>query len=196
MAYTPKQLGHLVIKVRDIDRSVEFYTEVLGLTVMTARPGGMTFLSADTTMSHELALVPLGMDAPGPEERRVGLAHMAWQMNSFRDLKELYQRCQERGVRIKRLGDHGISMGVYIYDPDDNEMRFTTSRRSRSGGTRTGSCLRGTSRGSWRSRLRRRRRIRRRRWRARAPARGAAAPAGNENPSPPAGASSQFNLVF
>ena len=83
MGYTPKQLGHLVIKVRDIERSVDFYTNVLGLTVMTGRPGGMTFLSANTTMSHELALVPLGMDAPGPEDRRVGMAHMAWQMNSF-----------------------------------------------------------------------------------------------------------------
>ena len=95
MSYTPKQLGHLVIKVRDIERSVDFYTNILGLTVMTGRPGGMTFLSADTTMSHELALVPLGMDAPGPEDRRVGMAHMAWQMNSFRDLKELYQRCKD-----------------------------------------------------------------------------------------------------
>ena len=46
MAHTPKQLGHLVIKVRDIERSVDFYTNVLGLTVMTGRPGGMTFLSA------------------------------------------------------------------------------------------------------------------------------------------------------
>ena len=124
MAHTPKQLGHLVIKVRDIERSVDFYTNVLGLTVMTGRPGGMTFLSADTTMSHELALIPLGMDAPGPEDRRVGMAHMAWQMNSFRDLKELYQRCKDHGVKFKRLGDHGISMGVYIYDPDDNEIEI------------------------------------------------------------------------
>ena len=76
MAYTPKQLGHLVIKVRDIERSVDFYTNVLGLTVMTGRPGGMTFLSADTTMSHELALIPLGMDAPGPEDRRARLPHV------------------------------------------------------------------------------------------------------------------------
>ena len=64
------------------------------------------------------------MDAPGPEDRRVGMAHMAWQMNSFRDLKELYQRCKEHGVKFKRLGDHGISMGVYIYDPDDNEIEI------------------------------------------------------------------------
>ena len=45
MSHTPRQLGHLVIKVRDVERSVDFYTNVLGLTVMTARPGGMTFLT-------------------------------------------------------------------------------------------------------------------------------------------------------
>ena len=148
MAYTPKQLGHLVIKVRDIERSVDFYTNVLGLTVMTGRPGGMTFLSADTTMSHELALIPLGMDAPGPEDRRVGMAHMAWQMNSFRDLKELYQRCKEHGVKFKRLGDHGISMGVYIYDPDDNEIEIYYESPESEWATRTGSCSRATSPGS------------------------------------------------
>ena len=119
---TPKQLGHLVIRVRDLERSEAFYTQMLGLKVMNKRPGTMTFMSADDGMSHELALVPVGDDAPGPEEGRVGLFHMAWEMDSFEDVKKLYSVLKENDVKIKNIGDHGISLGVYFYDPDGNEI--------------------------------------------------------------------------
>lgn len=122
MSFIPKQLGHLVIKVRDLDRSEDFYTRIMGLTVMERRPGHMIFMSANTDLSHELAIVPVGLDAPGPEDSRVGLAHMAWQMESFEDLKDMYQRLQENDVPIRGIGDHGVSLGVYLRDPDDNEI--------------------------------------------------------------------------
>ena len=119
---TPKQLGHLVIRVRDLEKSERFYSDVLGLKVMNKRPGSMTFMSADTGMSHELALVPVGDDAPGPEEGRVGLYHFAWEMESFDDLKKLYKVMKENDVNIGGIGDHGISLGVYFFDPDGNEI--------------------------------------------------------------------------
>ena len=72
---TPKQLGHLVIRVRDLEKSEQFYTNVLGLKVMNKRPGVMTFMSADEGMSHELALVPVAEDAPGPE------THQGWTLS-------------------------------------------------------------------------------------------------------------------
>ena len=119
---TPKQLGHLVIRVRDLEKSEQFYTNVLGLKVMNKRPGVMTFMSADEGMSHELALVPVGEDAPGPESTRVGLYHMAWEMQSFEDLKELYAVIKKNDVKVGSIGDHGISLGVYFFDPDGNEI--------------------------------------------------------------------------
>ena len=122
MSFTPKQLGHLVIKVRDLDRAEDFYTRIIGLTITEKRPGRMVFMSANIVMSHELAVVPVGPDAPGPERSHVGLAHMAWQMETFEDLKELYQRLKENNVHITGIGDHGISLGVYLLDPDDNEI--------------------------------------------------------------------------
>ena len=122
MSYTPKGLGHLVMRVRDIDRSVDFYTRVMGLTVMERSPGGTVFMSANTEKSHELAIQAIGMDAGGPDRSIVGQAHMAWQMETFEDLQELYDRLRENNVRIVRMGDHGISMGVYLLDPDDNEI--------------------------------------------------------------------------
>ena len=122
MGFTPKQLGHLVIKVRDLDRAEDFYTRVMGLSVMEKRPGRMIFMSANTDMSHELAIVGLGEDAPGPEATRVGLAHMAWQMETFEDLRELYERLKDNNMRIKHISDHGLSLGVYFLDHYDYEI--------------------------------------------------------------------------
>ncbi len=118
----PKQLGHLVIRVRDLEESERFYSDILGLHVTNKRPGQMTFMSAVDNSSHELALVPVGPDAPGPEENRVGLFHFAWEMESFDDLKELYARMKSNDVDVKSVGDHGISLGVYFADPDGNEI--------------------------------------------------------------------------
>ena len=118
----PKQLGHLVIRVRDLERSEAFYTGVLGLEVTNKRPGKMVFMSAGGDSSHELALVPVAADAPGPEQTRVGLYHFAWEMESFDDLQDLYNHIHEQNVHIGGIGDHGISIGVYFFDPDGNEI--------------------------------------------------------------------------
>ena len=118
----PKQLGHIVLRVRDLERSEQFYSDVLGLHVTNKRPGQMTFMSAVDDSSHELALVPVGDDAPGPEDSRVGLYHFAWQMDSFDDLKMLYADMKSKNVSIGGIGDHGISLGVYFFDPDGNEI--------------------------------------------------------------------------
>ena len=99
----PKQLGHIVLRVRDLERSEQFYSDVLGLHVTNKRPGQMTFMSAVDESSHELALVPVGDDAPGPEDSRVGLYHFAWQMDSFDDLKRFYADMKSKNVR--RPGD-------------------------------------------------------------------------------------------
>lgn len=119
---TPKQLGHLVLRVRDIDRSERFYNDVLGLHTTNKREGAMVFLSAGDGASHELALMSIGPDAPGPESNRVGLYHFAWEMASFEDLRKLYGGMKEKGVNIGGIGDHGISIGVYFFDPDGNEI--------------------------------------------------------------------------
>ena len=122
MSYTPKHLGHVVMRVRDMDRSLDFYTRVMGLTIMERSPSGTVFMSANTEKSHELAIRAMGMDAPGPDHSIIGQAHMAWQMETFEDLQELHARLKDNDVRIMRIGDHGVSLGVYLLDPDDNEI--------------------------------------------------------------------------
>ena len=118
----PRQLGHLVIKVRDLDRAEAFYTEIMGLKVTNSNAGKMIFMIANDEISHELALVSVGNNALGPESSHVGLAHMAWQMDSFDDLREIYQLLKRTGTAIKGIGDHGMSLGIYFSDPDGNEI--------------------------------------------------------------------------
>ena len=72
--------------------------------------------------SHELALMSVGPDAPGPDPSRVGLYHFAWEMESFEDLRTLYAELKEKRVSVGGIGDHGISLGVYFFDPDGNEI--------------------------------------------------------------------------
>lgn len=118
----PKKLGHVVLRVRDLERSERFYTDLLDLEVTSKLEGRMVFMRASGDASHELALMSIGPDAPGPDPGRVGMYHFAWQMESLDDLRRIYRQIKDTGVEIAGIGDHGISLGVYIFDPDGNEI--------------------------------------------------------------------------
>ena len=119
MAYKPKYLGHVNLYVTDADRSEKFYSDLLGLHINERRPGQVVFMSADEDQSHEIALMQLGPEARGREDGQVGLNHVAWRMDTFDDLKEIYDRLKDRDIETK-VADHGISLGVYFRDPDGN----------------------------------------------------------------------------
>ena len=119
MSYRPKYLGHVNIFVRNAERSQAWYADVLGLHTYGLRPG------RDLDQSHEIALVQVGEDAPGPQKGQVGLNHMAWMMSSLDDLKELYQRLKDKGVPVERVADHGVSIGIYFRDPDGNGVEVS-----------------------------------------------------------------------
>ena len=120
MTVKPKYLGHVNVFVRDADRSKKWYEDVLGLHTYEYRPGWAAFMSADREQSHEVALMQLGPDAPLQEKGQVGLSHMAWRLDSLDDLKEFYHHIKEINVPISRVADHGISLGIYLRDPDGN----------------------------------------------------------------------------
>ena len=125
MGYTPKHLGHVNIYVRNVERSCQWYADLLGLHVYDFMPGRAAFLSADLEQSHEVALIQVGEDAPGQAKGQVGLNHMAWMMHSLDDLKEVYQRMQDRNIAIDHVSDHGISVGIYFRDPDGNGIEVS-----------------------------------------------------------------------
>jgi catechol 2,3-dioxygenase len=120
MSYTPKYLGHVNIFVRNVERSQHWYADVLGLHTYDFVPGWAAFMSADLENSHEVAVMEVGEDAPGLQKGQVGLNHMAWMLESLEDLKDLYQRLQEKKIPIEHVSDHGISLGIYFRDLDGN----------------------------------------------------------------------------
>ena len=119
-----RNLGHVVLRVRDAEASAKWYQDVLGLKVTFRIARQMVFLAATEDASHELALMSLGPNAPGPEPGRVGLYHVGWQLGSLDELEGIRERLREKGIEIDGVGDHGISMGVYLHDPDGNELEI------------------------------------------------------------------------
>ena len=118
----PKRLGHIVLRVLDLERSIKFYSEILGLTNTFSIENEMHFMSASGDSSHELALVSIGNEAQRLNLNMVGLSHFAWEMNSIEDLESLYLKLQREQVEILDIGDHGISLGIYFADPDGNQI--------------------------------------------------------------------------
>ena len=127
MAYKPVSLDHVNIYVRNAERSHRWYTDVLGLHTQDIFnvPGTdrmrAAFLACDPDHAHDIALFEVGDDAPAPEKGQVGLNHVAWRMASLEDLKEMYQRLQDKGVPT-RVSDHSVSIGIYFADPDGNGL--------------------------------------------------------------------------
>lgn len=115
----PTQLGHLALRVRDVDRAAAFYRDVLGLREKGGR-GPVRFLGIRPDASHEIALFQLDADAPGPDPKRVGLYHMAWEMASFEELSALHDRLKALDANIVGYSDRQCN--VMFLDPDGNEL--------------------------------------------------------------------------
>src|SRR4051812_11549091 len=117
----PTQLGHVALRVRDVDGAVDWYTKVLGLQ-LKHRMRGIAFLGIRPDASHEVALMPLPAEAEGPDSKRVGMYHFAWEMPSFEALKDLHDRLLANDVRIGGYSPSTSSTNVMFFDPEGNEM--------------------------------------------------------------------------
>jgi catechol 2,3-dioxygenase len=126
----PDRIGHVVIKVRDIERSRDFYTDVMGLTVMMEVPKmKMAFFASHGRDHHELACVEVGADAPGPQKGEIGLVHIAFRLRDEEHLRAAYRELKEKHVPIVSTVDHGITKSIYFRDPDAISSRSTATTR-------------------------------------------------------------------
>jgi catechol-2,3-dioxygenase len=121
-----KELGHLVLYVRDIDRSAAFYRDVLGWRQLPSPSGAPIAVFSSGRTHHELLLIEVGEDAePIPQGRRVGLYHFGLKVgDSDAELREALERVQAAGARIVGASDHTVSHSLYILDPDGNEIEL------------------------------------------------------------------------
>jgi catechol-2,3-dioxygenase len=126
---TVRELGHLVLYVRDVARSAAFYREVLGWRQVMPEPGvdpvGVAAFSSGRT-HHELLLIEVGADAtPIPAGRRVGLYHFGLKVgDSDDDLRAALAAVQAAGATVVGASDHTVTHSLYILDPDGNEIEL------------------------------------------------------------------------
>jgi catechol-2,3-dioxygenase len=118
------RLNHAVLYVRDIERSVAFYRDVLGFeTVMTMGAAAAFIQAPGSTNYHDLGLFQIGSGA-GPSEagrRTVGLYHLAWEVDTLAEMERLAGRLAEAGALVG-ASDHGTTKSLYAKDPDGLEL--------------------------------------------------------------------------
>jgi catechol 2,3-dioxygenase len=119
----PVRIGHVVLKVRDLDRSLGFYRDLLGFRVTSEMSNVMIFLTATGENHHDLALVRVGDSAPSPRAAAVGLYHVAIQLANWEAVQEAHAILAERGL-LKGTADHGVTKSLYTSDPDGNEIEL------------------------------------------------------------------------
>ncbi|HLI44636.1 MAG TPA: VOC family protein [Acidimicrobiales bacterium] len=119
------RLNHAVLYVRDVSRSVAFYTDVLGFRrVDMGGFAGAAFLQAPgSTNDHDIGLFEIG-PAAGPTtagRNQVGLYHLAWEVDTLEELEHLARRLQDAGALVG-ASDHSTTKSLYAKDPDGIEF--------------------------------------------------------------------------
>jgi catechol-2,3-dioxygenase len=118
-----RKLGHVVLKVRDVEKSREFYTKALGLKVAyDQKEWGAVFLSAGE-QHHDLALFQLATGET-PAATQPGLHHMAWQLGSFAELQAAHRELTDQGIRVEATIAHNVTRSIYFADPDGNRVEL------------------------------------------------------------------------
>ncbi len=121
------RLNHAVLYVRDIRRSVAFYTDVLGFRAVNMTPDGFrgaAFLQAPgSTNDHDLGLFEIGTaaGASGAGRTTVGLYHLAWEVDTLDELERVAGQLADAGALVGS-SDHGTTKSLYGHDPDGLEF--------------------------------------------------------------------------
>jgi len=119
----PLRIGHVVLKVRDLDRALGFYRDLLGFRVAGEMSNVMIFLTATGENHHDLGLLRVGDAAPSAATGAVGLYHVAIQLPDWESLKAAHELLSSRGL-LRGSADHGVSRSLYTADPDGNEIEL------------------------------------------------------------------------
>lgn len=118
-----QRVGHVVLKMRDLERAKHFYHDILGMKITDEREGAGIFFRFDD-YHHDLAVFKVNDDAAAPEQNQVGLAHIALVVESLQEVKNFYHRLKEHGVPIVGTSNHGYTKSVYCSDPEGNQLEI------------------------------------------------------------------------
>ncbi|GAD55605.1 VOC family protein [Limimaricola cinnabarinus] len=122
------RIGHVHLRVADLDRAIAFYGGVLGFEVMQRYGPGAAFLSAGGYHHHIGLNTWESLGAAPPPPGHTGLYHTAVLYPDRRSLARALRRAIEAGVEIDGAADHGVSEAIYFRDPDGNGVEIYRDR--------------------------------------------------------------------
>jgi catechol 2,3-dioxygenase len=120
-----QSLGHVVLKVQSLERSEAFYSQILGIPVISriSHPVHMTFFSLGS--HHDFAIIAVGEHAPTPDPTATGLAHVAFKVGDADEQFSSMKADLDAGsVPILYEVDRAFSKSVHLLDPDGNEVEL------------------------------------------------------------------------
>lgn len=118
-------IGHVHLKVADLDRALAFYEGVLGLRVMLRIRDQAAFLSAGGYHHHLGLNTWYSRGGSPPPRRSTGLFHTAFRYPDRPSLARAVRRVLEAGIELEGVADHFVSHSVYLRDPDNNGVELT-----------------------------------------------------------------------
>lgn len=121
-------VGHIHLKVSDLDRALSFYRDLLGFEITTMYGDQAAFLSAGG-YHHHIGLNTWHSKGSGPApQRSAGLYHVAFLYPTRNDLAEIVKRLIDEDYPISGASDHGVSEAIYLNDPDGNGVELYRDR--------------------------------------------------------------------
>lgn len=127
-AVTGARIGHVHLKVSNLERAIAFYRDVLGMQVMTLYGSQAAFLSYDG-YHHHLGLNTWESEGAGPPPAgSTGLYHLALLYSSREALAAVVRQVVNAGVPLAGASDHGVSEAIYLSDPDGNGVELYRDR--------------------------------------------------------------------
>lgn len=127
-AHQGMTIGHVHLKVTDLERSIAFYRDVMGLDVTQKYGDQAAFLSAGGYHHHIGLNTWFSKDGPPASKRSPGLFHVAFLYPDRAALAQALRTALDAGVDIEGAADHGVSEAVYFSDPDGNGIEIYRDR--------------------------------------------------------------------
>ena len=121
-------VGHVHLKVSDLERSITFYHEALGLVVTQRMGSTAAFLSAGGYHHHLGLNTWESQGGSAPRAGTTGLFHAAFRYPTRQALADALRRLMAHGVRLDGAADHGVSEALYLHDPDGNGLELYWDR--------------------------------------------------------------------
>lgn len=122
------RIGHVHLKVADLERSLRFYCDVLGFEITLRMGDSAVFISAGGYHHHIGLNTWESLGGSPPPRGSTGLYHFAILYPSRHMLADALQRVLDAGIPLDGASDHGVSEALYLRDPDDNGVELYWDR--------------------------------------------------------------------